>query len=166
MRLALAGDGPERTAIERAVVRHGVQDKVTLLGQRRDVPRLLAAADALLLTSVSEGVPVTIIEAMTAGVPVAATSVGGVPELIDDGRTGLLAPRGDCVTLAAALVRLASDVDLRARLANAALERLDGRFSESRMIDQYIQLYDEMLNAARSPEAFTQRFTQGAARAS
>jgi glycosyltransferase involved in cell wall biosynthesis len=152
--------------IERAVVRYGVQDKVALLGQRRDIPRLLAAADALLLTSVSEGVPVTIIEAMAAGVPVAATAVGGVPELIDDGRTGLLAPRGDCVALAAALVRLASDVDLRARLANAALERLDGRFSESRMIDRYVQLYDEMLDAVRSPHACARPVIQHAANAS
>jgi glycosyltransferase involved in cell wall biosynthesis len=115
-----------------------------MLGQRGDVPVLLAAADAFLLTSVSEGLPVTIIEAMAAGLPVVSTGVGGVPEIIDDGDTGLLAPAGDVDALAQAMLRISQDANLRESLAARGRERAASRFSEERMIERYHSLYAEL----------------------
>lgn len=149
IRLALVGDGPERLAIERQLADLRLQPSVAMLGQRSDVAELLAAADAFLLTSVSEGVPVTIIEAMAAGLPVISTRVGGVPEVIDDGDSGLLASAGDATALGAAMVRLARDANLRARLAARGRERVALRFSEEPMMQRYDDLYAELTKARR-----------------
>lgn len=145
VRLALVGDGPEKAHIEQLIAKLGLQQRVRMLGQRRDVPELLAAADAFLLSSLSEGIPVTIIEAMAAGLPVASTKVGGVPEVIDDEVTGLLAPPGDAPKLAAAIVRLASDVALRTKLAANGKVRAESRFSETEMVQRYDRIYAEMI---------------------
>jgi L-malate glycosyltransferase len=145
IRLFIVGDGPERSSIEQEISLQSMHGRVVLVGCRSDVPRLLAAADVFLLTSVSEGIPVTIIEAMAAGTPVVATAVGGVPELISDGVTGLLAPRGDEAALASALVRLLGDGELRTRLAEQARHRAETEFSEQRMMTDYERIYQEML---------------------
>jgi glycosyltransferase involved in cell wall biosynthesis len=143
-RLVIVGEGPERPAIEELVRRRSLTGCVRLLGLRRDIPRVLAAADVFLLTSVSEGVPLTLIEAMAAGVPVVATRVGGVGEVVQDGVTGLLAPAGSHGELCAALLRLAGDSDLRRRMAHHGRERAT-LFSEDRMLAGYAQLYRDML---------------------
>lgn len=147
LKLHLVGDGPERQRIEHQVAALGLNHCVTVHGQRRDVSRLLAAADAFLLTSVSEGIPVTIIEAMASRLPVVSTAVGGVPEVIDDGLSGLLAPAGDDKALAAALVRLACDAELRYRLAECGARRAAERFSEDLMINEYACIYAEMIES-------------------
>jgi glycosyltransferase involved in cell wall biosynthesis len=107
----------------------------------------LAAADGFLLTSVSEGIPVTIIEAMAAGVPVVSTSVGGIPEILEHDSTGLLADSGDAQGLADNLVRLANDGPLQMRLSAAAKTRADAQFSERQMLDAYCTMYDSMAGA-------------------
>lgn len=145
LKLFVVGDGPERKAIEQAIKVESMQDGVVMLGSRQDVPSLLAAADAFLLTSLSEGIPVTIIEAMAAGVPVVATAVGGVPELITDGRTGLLRPVKDAAGLGEAIVRLARNQTLRQQMASEARERVRTHFSESMMIDKYDRIIREMV---------------------
>jgi glycosyltransferase involved in cell wall biosynthesis len=150
LRLVLVGDGPERPRIEREIADLRLQSSVTMLGQRGDVSELLSAADAFLLTSVSEGLPVTIIEAMAAGLPVVSTNVGGVPEIIDDGDTGLLAPAGDGPAIAAALVRLSQDAALRTRLAERGRERAASRFSEQQMMQRYDRLYAELTKDRRA----------------
>ena len=99
-KLLLVGDGPERDKIEREIRARNLADTVQLLGQRSDIRRLLAAADVFLLTSISEGIPVTFIEAMGAGLPIVSTAVGGVEEVVVQGDTGFLAPAGDDVQLA------------------------------------------------------------------
>jgi sugar transferase (PEP-CTERM/EpsH1 system associated) len=147
IRLFLAGDGPEKPSIVQSIVHLGLEGRVVPLGMRNDVRRLLAAADAFLLTSVSEGIPVTVLEAMAAGVPVVATAVGGLTEILEDGATGLLAPAGDAAALSDALVRLADDRQLRTRLAAAARCRAQADFSESRMVGRYDQIFQEMLAA-------------------
>jgi sugar transferase (PEP-CTERM/EpsH1 system associated) len=149
IRLMIVGDGPERESIARAITEQGLGDSVTMLGMRNDVQRLLAAADAFLLTSVSEGIPVTIIEAMAARIPVVSTAVGGVPELIESEVSGLLAPSGDAPRLADALIRLAADRALRERLCHTARQRTETQFSEHQMIDKYAALYDAMLTISR-----------------
>lgn len=145
MRLLVVGDGPEREPIAAAIRQAGLMSQVTMLGQRNDVRRLLATADAFLLTSVSEGIPVTIIEAMAAGVPVVSTAVGGITEIIEDGVTGLLAPARDSDRLATALARLAADRELCRRLSQAARLRAETQFSEQQMVESYAALYDSML---------------------
>jgi sugar transferase (PEP-CTERM/EpsH1 system associated) len=149
IRLVLVGDGPERPAIERQIADLRLRPSVTMLGQRSDVSELLAAADAFLLTSVSEGLPVTIIEAMATGLPVISTRVGGVPEVINDGDSGLLAPAGDATALAAAIVRLTRDAHLRTRLAENGRERVASRFSEEQMMQRYDDLYAELTQRHR-----------------
>jgi len=145
IRLMIVGDGPERDRIARAIDGHGLNGRIAMLGMRDDVRRLLSAADAFMLTSVSEGIPVTIIEAMAAGVPVVSTAVGGVGELLANDTTGLLAPAGDASALADALIRLVSDEGLRRRLASAAQQRANAHFSETQMIEHYQRIYQEIL---------------------
>jgi glycosyltransferase involved in cell wall biosynthesis len=142
--LVLVGDGPEAGLIEAMIRERGLAGRVRMLGRRLDVPRLLRAADLALLTSVSEGIPLSLIEAMAAGLPVVATRVGGVPEVVEEGRTGLLAPAGDHEALAGLLLRLAGDPDLRARMGRAGRERARELFSEDRMVAEYEQIYREL----------------------
>jgi tetratricopeptide (TPR) repeat protein len=110
--------------------------------------RLLGAADAVLLTSRSEGIPLTLIEGMAAALPVVATRVGGVPEVVTEGETGLLASAGDADALAAHILRLAGDGDLRRRLGRAGRERARASFDEGRMIAAYDRIYGEAIGRA------------------
>jgi glycosyltransferase involved in cell wall biosynthesis len=146
--LLLVGEGTERAAVEKQVADRNLAAHVGLLGRRRDVPRLLPASDVLLLTSISEGIPLTVIEAMAAGRPVVATNVGGVGEIVEDGTTGLLAPSGDDVGLAEHVLRLADDAALRERMGEAGRRRAHALFPESRMHEEYARLYGEMLEDA------------------
>lgn len=143
-RLVLVGDGPERPAIEAQIRGLNLGDKVRLLGTRGDVARLLHGADAFLLTSTSEGIPLTVIEAMAAGLPVVATGVGGLREVVAEGTTGFLAPAKDDASLAGHLLRLASDAELRGRMGLAGRERAKRYFDEPRMAEDYGRLYREL----------------------
>jgi len=144
-RLVLVGEGPERGTIENLVLQRALSDHVRLLGQRSDIPRLLAASDIVLLTSISEGIPLTLIEAMAASRPVVSTCVGGVPEVVADGQTGLLAPTRDVAALTEHILRLGDDPDRRERMGRAGRKRAEDLFSEARMHDRYGQLYAEMI---------------------
>jgi len=142
--LVLVGEGPERASVEESVRRHGIEARVHLLGLRNDVARLLDAADVFLLSSISEGIPLTIIEAMAAGLPVVATRVGGLAEMVEDGATGLLAPAGDDKALAGAILRLAHDPRLRSEMGQRGRASRSERFSAGKMYEAYHQLYQEM----------------------
>lgn len=146
-RLALVGEGPEESAIRALIVELGLEGRVRALGLRKDVPRLLAAADVALLTSVSEGIPLTLIEAMAAGLPVVSTNVGGVAEVVVDRLTGLLAPSGDDDALAEAVASLADDPEARRRMGALGRERARELFSDSRMHDEYHTHYEAMIHA-------------------
>lgn len=147
-RLVLVGEGPERPVIEKLLGELGLHHAVRLLGQRSDVPRLLAGADVFLLTSISEGIPLTVIEALAAGVPVVASRVGGLPEMVTEGETGLLAPAGDSAALAAQLLRLIRDRQLRQRLVQQGREAALAKWSERRMHAAYAELYDDLIHDA------------------
>lgn len=142
--LLIAGDGPERSRIEALIGELGLEGKARMLGQRRDVPDLLAACDVFVLSSKSEGIPLTAIEAMAAGRPVVATRVGGLPEVVTD-ETGVLAPAGDAGGLAEALAALANDPPRRRRLGEAGRERAKRRFAEDQMMAAYNAIYRQML---------------------
>jgi glycosyltransferase involved in cell wall biosynthesis len=109
------------------------------------VPRLVGAADLAILTSLSEGVPLSLIEAMAAELPVVATKVGGVPEVVVDGQTGLLASAGDDATLADLVLELAADPARRDRLGREGRERAYAVFSEDRMVAEYDRVYRELV---------------------
>ncbi|NQT36023.1 MAG: glycosyltransferase [Planctomycetes bacterium] len=146
VRLVLVGEGPEQEAIQREIGKRRLESRVCLLGLRDDVPRLLQAADLFLLTSISEGIPVTLIEAMAAGLPVVSTDVGGVAEVVQHERSALLAAAGDDAALAAAVLQLAADDDLRRRMGAEGKRRAAEVFSEETMHEAYCRLYEEMLH--------------------
>jgi glycosyltransferase involved in cell wall biosynthesis len=147
VRLVLVGEGPEQAKIEAEIHSRRLEPFVRLLGLRTDVARLLPAADMFLLTSISEGIPLTLIEAMAARLPIVATSVGGVPEVIEHGVTGMLAPAGDDERLAAAAVELLDDAQRRGEIIERASERAGRLFSEQAMNAAYDQMYRQMLHA-------------------
>jgi glycosyltransferase involved in cell wall biosynthesis len=147
----LVGDGPDRPSVEAEVRRLGLQDAVTLAGTRDDVPELLARADVFALSSRSEGAPLSILEAMAAGLPVVSSRVGGVPELVVDGETGLLVPPGDPAAMADALGRLVADADLRWRLGAAGRERAQRYFDVRRQRRDHLACYARELSRRSLP---------------
>jgi glycosyltransferase involved in cell wall biosynthesis len=123
VRFAAVGQGPERDVIEQRHRDLGLGDRFLLLGYRRDIPRLLAAADVFTLASRFEGYPVALMEALAAGLPVVATAVGGVADAVTEGVEGRLVAAGDVTALAAALAATVDDADGRAAMAAAARTR-------------------------------------------
>jgi glycosyltransferase involved in cell wall biosynthesis len=144
----IVGDGPDRTAVEAEIRRLGVEDRVQLAGERSDVPELLAASDVFVLSSRSEGLPVSVLEAMAAELPVVASRVGGLAELVDDGATGILVPPGDEPALAQALERLVEDRELRQRFGAAGRARVESSFDLSAFRRAHLELYDRQLGLA------------------
>jgi glycosyltransferase involved in cell wall biosynthesis len=140
-RLAIAGRGEEEASLRRLAIDAGIADRVHLLGYRADVANVLAAGDVYAMPSLSEGLPLALIEAMFAGKPVVASDVGGIPEVVTNGTDGLLVPAGDPAALAAALKRLFLDTALAERLRTAARRRAEGAFGVERMVDEYEKLY-------------------------
>jgi glycosyltransferase involved in cell wall biosynthesis len=126
----LAGDGPDRGVIEAEIQRLGIAEHVRILGYQssEQVRELLRHADVFVLPSFAEGVPVVLMEAMASGVPVIATRIAGIPELVEDGVSGLLTAPGDSAALVAAIDRLLSDGALRERLARAGRAVIEGEF--------------------------------------
>lgn len=149
VKLLIVGEGDEREQIEADIQQRGLSRHVILAGNRADVPDLLAAADIFLMSSISEGIPLTIIEAMAARRPVIATAVGGIPEMIDPGRTGLLAPAGDAKALARSVIKLQQQPRLRSSIVAAALDMARRRFSLPGMLNQYKRMYQEMMHVSR-----------------
>jgi glycosyltransferase involved in cell wall biosynthesis len=144
VQLRIVGDGPDHAAIAAEIARLDVAGAVELLGARRDVAELLAESDVFVLSSRSEGLPMSVLEAMAAAVPVVATRVGGIPELVPDDQTGTLVPAGDAPALAAALDRLARDPELRDRLGAAARRRAEQQFSLAAFRRAHVALYDRL----------------------
>jgi len=144
--LVIVGDGPERHAIAERAARSDVAGAVHLTGYRSDVRSLLPAADLYVSSSVTEGISLTILEAMASGVPVVATAVGGTPEILSDGTTGILVPTRNPDRLAAAMVALAADPARRAALAAAARRRVETAFTIERMVDEYARAYRRLLD--------------------
>jgi glycosyltransferase involved in cell wall biosynthesis len=141
----IVGEGPDRPALEDEVRRLGLEDRVRFVGERHDVPDLLAAADAFVLSSFSEGLPVSVLEAMAAELPVVASRVGGMPELVLDGVTGLLVEPGDPDELAAALDRIVADRDLRRSLGIAGRSFAESHFDPDSFSRAHVDLYAEEL---------------------
>ena len=147
-RLAIVGDGAERPRLEAQVADLGLAGRVRFAGWQSDTPAWHAAADVVALSSDREGTPLTLIEAAAAGRPVVATAVGGVADVVDDGRTGFVVEPDDEASLAERLERLALDPNLRTRLGRAAPARADA-FAAGRLVDDLDRLYREILAERR-----------------
>ena len=143
--LLVIGDGPQRAQLESLAQRLGIADRVYFLGNRTDVPRLLQAMDVFVLPSEWEGMPNAALEAMATGLPVVATAVGGTPEVVVDGVTGLLVPPRNSEALAQAIAQLLADPELRRRMGQAGRERVEQLFSVEQMVRKTEALYEELL---------------------
>ncbi len=142
--LLIVGDGPERLAMERLVGEQGIASSIKFLGFRSDVADLLGAADLFVLPSLTEGLPLSILEAMAHGLPVVATRVGGIPEVVGNEREGLLVDTENPQMLAAAIARIVDDSELRVRLGESARLRVRNEFSFDTMLHQYDELYHSL----------------------
>ncbi len=142
--LLLAGDGPMRGDMQRLAAELGIENNIRFLGHREDVPDLFGAADCALLTSRSEGVPQAVTQGLGCGLPTIATRVGGVPELIEDGKTGILVEAGDVAAIAEALAKFVGDPDFARQLGNAGRAHVFKHFSREAMLDATEQLYREL----------------------
>ncbi len=146
-KLVLAGSGRLQDAARRQVRELGLERRVFFLGQRGDIADILGASDIFALASLWEGNPLSVMEAMAAGLPIAATRVGAVPELAEDGRHGLLAAPGDAAGLAESMLGLARHAGRRRQFGRAAAERARGCFDHRGMVAAYEDLYRQALGA-------------------
>ena len=144
--LTLVGDGPSRSGVEAAINRLKLAGKVELAPSNTPVRALLSRSDIFVLTSRYEAFPISILEAMRAGLPVVATAVGGVPEAVIEGQTGFLVPYGDPETLRARLVTLLRSSDLRARLGSAGKARFLEHFTAPVMVSKTLSVYQGILD--------------------
>lgn len=144
--LDLVGDGPLTAEMQSLAASHGLGDRVRFLGQRLDVPDILAKAQISVLATNWEGFPLSILEAMRASLPVVATAVAGVPESVSDGETGYLVPRGDVTSLRDRIQRLLRDPELRRRQGKAGRLEFERRFTLETFVDRTVAVYEAALD--------------------
>ena len=148
--LVLAGQGVLRTQLQVRVNELGLTNRVHFLGLRTDIPDVLGAGDIFALSSDYEGNPLSVIEAMAAGLPIVSTAVGGVPELLQNGREGLIVSPGNAEQLSEAMMTLLRDGDLRRIMGAAAAVRAKNKFNVSAMVKAYEELYDQLSVPSRA----------------
>ena len=159
-RFVLVGDGPARADLEARAARAGLGDRLRFAGERRDVARLLPAYDLFVQPSLWEGFGLTLVEAMAVGLPVVATRVGGIPEIVRDGRDGILVPPGDAAALARAIADLLDDPARRSAFAAEGRHRARTEFHIDRLVAETAALYRDALaqRAAIAPGAAARRW--------
>lgn len=145
VRFLVVGDGPERTALASAAARLGVGDRFSFTGFRADVGRLLSAADLLAMPSRNEGLGMSILEAMALSLPVVASHVGGIPEVVTDGATGILVTPEDPDALAHACVDLVRDPERARKMGIAGRRLVSERFSVERFVEKTARLYLDLM---------------------
>jgi len=151
LHLLVIGDGELRNELQRRVAALGLDSRVHFAGARRDLGNVLAAIDVFVMPSLWEGLPLSLVLAMGAGLPAIATRVAGIPEVIEDGVSGLLVPPGDKDQLGAALARVIGDEGLRRRLGDAARAFVRPRFGVDGYVTSITNLYDDLLAAKGMP---------------
>ena len=144
-RLKLVGDGKTLPFAKKLAEELGIRERVEFKGARDDVPEILAQTDVFVLASKTETLPISILEAMRAGLPVIATDVGGISEEVVDGETGLLVPAGSVEELSGALTCLLADRQLRIAMGSAGRRRFERLFLANTMIERTRTLYEEVL---------------------
>jgi glycosyltransferase involved in cell wall biosynthesis len=141
LRLWMVGDGSERVMLERLAAELGIAEQVTFWGQQLDVAPYFSAADAFIMSSKSEGLPISLLQAFSLGLPAIVTDVGGMAEVVRLANAGVAAPAGDSAAMAAAILKLAGSEDLRAQWSRNAREAFAAQFSLETMVDGYMSLY-------------------------
>ena len=149
LKLLIVGDGDQRAKLEELVSMLNLNRAVIFAGMRRDVPRMLRAMDVFALSSVSEGMPLTVLEAMAARLPVVATNVGALPELVEDGKTGFLVPIRHAVAMADKLEMFLANRQLANILGEAARQKVEREFTLERMLRNYGVMYEAVLEEQR-----------------
>ena len=142
--MLIVGDGPDRHELELRTTALELDRDIRFLGNRRDIPTLLAAADIFVLPSLWEGLPLVLLEAMAAGLPAVVTAVGGNPGVVENGISGMLVPPGDGDALATALSSLLNDPPQRERMGQAARQRVDRYFSAQKFVEAHEHLYEAL----------------------
>jgi glycosyltransferase involved in cell wall biosynthesis len=145
LRMEVAGSGPEAEALAAQARNLGIASHVRFLGWQRDLPPLFDRWSLFVQASLYEGFPLSVVEAMGSGLPVVASRVGGMLELVEHGSTGLLFPPADARALAEAVRRLLADAELRRSMGDAARDRVRTCFSEARFVSSVSDLYDRLL---------------------
>lgn len=146
-RFLIVGDGPQRQSLEETTDRLGLSGKVIFTGSRRDIPEILSLLDAFVLPSLKEGLPIALLEAMAAMVPVIATKVGAVPKLIEDGMSGILIPPKDSQAISNAIMEVLSDKQSSLKMARKGFERVRDNYSSKQMAEKYMAIYKELMAA-------------------
>ena len=146
LRLVLVGDGPLRAQVAAVLHQAGVADLAWLPGERRDVPEVMRGLDCFVLPSLAEGISNTILEAMSTGLAVIATAVGGNSDLIDPDRTGLMVQAGNVGALSTAIQALATDPARARAMGLAARQRVEREFSLTAMVGAYQAMYERLLS--------------------
>lgn len=147
--LLVVGDGPQLAALQRQAAEEGVADCVRFTGFRSDIAAIMGAADVFVLPTLDDAQPTVVMEAMACGVPVIASAVGGIPEMMQDDDAGILVPPNDVVALAEALGALLADPARRQRMSAAARRTAVLRFSLERQAARLNALYDDLIGGAR-----------------
>ena len=145
-RLDLLGDGPLLREMEALAAALGIADRIRFMGQRMDVDQILAASQGFLLVTNWEGFPLSILEAMRAGLPVIASAVGGVSESVLDGDTGYLIPKGDVERLRKRIAELVSDPALRSRLGARGRQHYEQHFTLESAVSKTLAVYQDVLS--------------------
>ncbi len=146
-RIAVAGRGNEERALREQIAAAGLEDRVQLLGLRSDIPHLLAAADGWVMPSLNEGLPLALLEAMLAGLPIIASAVGGIPKLVLPGQTGTLVPPGDADALSGALEAMLRAPQWAQHAGRAGRTLAQEQYGFDAMIDRYLQIYRRAVRA-------------------
>ena len=141
LHLWIVGDGHERVGLERLTSELGIEDHVTFFGERHDVARFFTAADVFTMSSVSEGLPISLLQAMSIGLPALVTDVGGMAEVVRNSGCGVRVPVGDSQGMADAIVAVGSDAEARRRYAANGIEAFGAQFTLEKMNDAYMRLY-------------------------
>ena len=143
--LILVGDGPERHKIERLIDKLDLRPNILVTGYRSDVAEMMNCADALVLCSETENAPLTILEGMSCGLPIIATNVGGIPELVQDGENGLLVPLKHPEEIAEAALRLNADEKLLTKMSDNARNTVLQKYTKDIVLEHYLKVYESVL---------------------
>ncbi|MCS6791882.1 MAG: glycosyltransferase family 4 protein [Oscillatoriaceae bacterium SKYG93] len=147
--LDLCGEGPNLQNIQKLVVKMGLAERVNFLGYRTDIPQILAKAHIFTLISNWEGFPLSIVEAMRAGLPVVVSKVGGASEAVVEGQTGYCVPRGDFDLLRDRLIKLVEQAELREKMGNLGRQRYEEKFTFERMFERTLNIYYQVIVESR-----------------
>ena len=145
VKLVFAGDGPLKVELAALANDLGIKDKIAFLGFRDDVNTILRAFDIFVLSSLQEGISLSLLEAMASRLPIVATNVGGNPEVVIDGETGILVPPKDPEKMAEAIIKILQNPELAKNMGQAGRKRVEEKFSLYRMVSEYRSLYEEIL---------------------